>query len=258
MGFDAPGNLARVLVYFPPGIRAWTAFMPGAFATYPVHNPDLRAIRSGHRLDPITRSLFRHSSDGRGLRSRAYAMAWAVHRRHEGTDRPLRWLSLAAGTGHQSLEAVRLLRHPADLLLTDIDQDVLDFATELAEGEAATVRTCRLDALDGARLSSFIRQMSPDVIEAMGLVEYLDDDDLVSLVRVIAASAPKGCQVVFTNMRPTHPGLEIHRRGLGWPGVIVRTEDEVCAALQEAGIAQKDIQVILPDDFVYGVYEFYV
>lgn len=254
---DSRRNLVRALVYFPAGVRSWAEHIPGAFATYPVHNPDVAVIRGGHRLDPITRALFRHSPDGIGLRSRAYAMAWAVHRAHGNTKRPVRWLSLASGTGHQTLEAADLLPHRPELWLTDLDLDALGFARSLAARSAAggSVRTERLDALDSPLLSARIGELRPDVIDVMGLVEYLTDDQLVGLVTTVRAAAPAGCQLVFTNTLPTHPGLQVHRRGLGWPGVIVRTVDEVCAALATAGAAPGEIHVILPDDQVYGVYE---
>lgn len=250
-------NPIRALVYFPPGVRAWAEHIPGAFATYPVHNPDVAVIRGGHRLDPITRALFRHSPDGIGLRSRAYAMAWAVHRAHGSGDRRVRWLSLASGTGHQTLEAAELLPHRPELWLTDLDLDALEFARTLAARSpaGASVRTEQLDALDSSLLATKIRGLRPDVIDAMGLVEYLTDDQLVELVTTVRAAAPAECQLIFTNMLPTHPGLQVHRRGLGWPGVIVRAPDEVCGALSRAGAAPDEIHVILPDDQVYGVYE---
>lgn len=258
--FETRGNLVRTLVYLPAGIRAWTPHMPGAFATYPVHNPDVPRIKGGKRLDILTKNLFRHSADGTGLRSRSYVLAWLVAQRYGTRTTRLRWLSLGTGTGHQTLEAARCLKRPPELWLTDIDQEVLEFASALAAQEVSrpVAHSERLDALDSEALAGKIKSVSPQVIDAMGLVEYLDDEQLVQFVRTIRTAAPRGCQVVFTNMRPTHPGLEVHRRGLGWPGVIVRTDTEVSSLLVRAGVRPENIHVVLPDDHVYGIYEFLV
>lgn len=255
--FDSKFNIARSLVYVPTGVRAWTAHMPGAFATYPVHNPDTKRIHNGPKLDIITRNLFRHSADGMGLRSRSYALAWLVWQRYGERATPLRWLSLGSGTGHQTIEAARVLKRAPEVWLTDIDGDVLDFAATLIKDEARPPKSHieRLDALDAAQLAEKLRRITPQVVDAMGLVEYLDDEQLVTFVRTIRRAAPAGCQFVFTNMRPTHPGLEVHRRGVGWPGVIVRSEKQVCKLMRQAGVPAKNIQVVLPDDHVYGIYE---
>ncbi len=255
--FASKTNLVRTLVYAPAGVRSWTAHMPGAFATYPVHNPDVKRIHNGPMLDIITKNLFRHSADGRGLRSRSYALAWLVGQRYGERKTMLRWLSLGSGTGHQTIEAARVLKRPPALWLTDINHEVLTFAAGLIEAEPRSPRAHieQLDALDEGQLSQKIQQVSPQVVDAMGLVEYLSDTQLVAFVRTIRRHAPKGCQLVFTNMRPTHPGLEVHRRGLGWPGVIVRSEAEVCQLLQQAGVPSDKIHVVLPDDHVYGIYE---
>lgn len=258
VAFTSKVNIVRSLVYVPTGIRAWTAYMPGAFATYPVHNPDAKRIHNGPKLDVITKNLFRHSSDGMGLRSRSYALAWLVWQRYGERATPLRWVSLGSGTGHQTIEAARVLKHAPEVWLTDINSDVLDFAATLIEQETRPPKAHieHLDALDATQLGEKLRRISPQVVDAMGLVEYLNDEQLVSFVRTIRQAAPAGCQVVFTNMRPTHPGLELHRRGVGWPGVIVRSEKRVCELMRQAGVPAKNLQVVLPDDHVYGIYEF--
>lgn len=255
--FESKRNLVRTLVYVPAGIRAWTAHMPGAFATYPVHNPDVKRIHNGPKLDLITKNLFRHSADGMGLRSRSYALAWLVWQRYGERKTALHWLSLGSGTGHQTIEAARVLQRAPKLWLTDIDHDVLTFAAGLIDDEVRPPQAHieRLDALDTGELTQKLQQVSPQVVDAMGLVEYLEDEQLVSFVRTIRRGAPQGCQLVFTNMRPTHPGLEVHRRGLGWPGVIVRTDAQVCELLLRAGVPVERIRVVLPDDHVYGIYE---
>jgi hypothetical protein len=256
LGFDHPRNIVQRLVYLPPAVRSWAAYMPGAFATQPVHNPDTARLQDGTKLDYITKNLFRHSIDATGLRSRAYAMAWYVRRTAPAT-RALHWLSLASGTGRQTLDAASLLKKRPRLTLTDIDSEALAVAAKLAHEYKHSVQhvtTVLLDATDKQAVGNIMHTATPDVIDAMGLFEYLSDAQAVELIRSVTAAAQPNACFVFSNMRPTHPELQLHKRGVGWPGVIVRETHEVVALLRRAGVASKSIDIVLPDDNVYAVY----
>jgi hypothetical protein len=248
-------NIVRWMVYAPPGIRAWSQYMPGAFATYPVHNTEVTHLKNGKKLDIITRNLFRHGDDAIGLRARAYAMAWYVNQVY-GTAQNVRWLSLASGTGQQTYEGVAVLRHQPTVWLTDIDDEALVVASELAEayGLADNVSTKHLDATHTKDLSHALKEHQPHIIDMMGLMEYLDDEAAIKLIRCIERSAPKGARFIFTNMLPTHPGLQVHKRGLGWPGVIVRSIDQVASLVGRAGIRAENLEILTPTDRVYGVF----
>lgn len=254
--FGHSRNIAQKLVYFPPSLRSWAAYMPGAFATYSVHNPDVKHLASGKKIDYMTRNLFRHSVDAIGLRSRAYAMAWYVFEA-VGDKSDVRWLSVASGTGQQTYDAAKLLPHAPTLYLTDIDDEAIKFATLIGESygiKKSRLHIDKLDVSDTVRFTKYLRDVKPDVIDMMGLMEYLDDDDAVKLTRTITKNAPKNCRFVFTNMLPSHPELNLHKRGLGWPGVIVRSTEESLKLLKKAGVKDESITVLLPDDKVYAVF----
>ena len=254
--FGHARNMAQKLVYFPPSLRAWAAYMPGAFATYPVHNPDVKHLASGKKIDYMTRNLFRHSIDAIGLRSRAYAMAWYVAS-SLGDKSDIRWLSIASGTGQQTYDAAMLLPHPPTLYLTDIDDEAIKFAILIGDSydiKKSHLHIDTLDATDKQAFLNYLKKAQPHVIDMMGLMEYLDDENATSLIKTIIMNTPKGCEFIFTNMLPSHPELNLHKRGLGWPGVIVRTVDESMALLKKAGVASESIKVLLPDDNVYAVF----
>lgn len=248
-------NFVRWMVYAPPGIRSWAQYMPGAFATHPVHNTDVTHLKDGKKLDIVTRNLFRHGDDAVGLRARAYAMAWYVWREY-GVTPSLHWLSLATGTGQQTFEGVAVLKHAPDLWLTDIDDEALavarDHAPDYGVAERLTVK--KLDATNTADLQAAILAHKPQVIDMMGLMEYLDSEAATSLIRSIVAVAPKGSSFIFTNMLPTHPGLQVHKRALGWPGVIVRSLDQVADIVAQAGVAPEQLEILAPTDGIYGIF----
>lgn len=256
INFEHPKNRARPLIYLSPGVRKWSQYMPGGFATYPVHNPDVRRLHTGARIDYLTRNLFRHSKDGIGLRSRAYVMMWYVVQNTISKKRRLHWLSVAAGTGQPVFDAAAHLRQRPDIILADIDDEALAFARQLAQerGLEKRVTTLHADISESGAFAALIKENSPDVVDMMGLMEYLDDKLVVKLVRTFYMNAPGGSLMIFTNMRATHPELQVHKSGLGWPGVIVRSVQDVVGLIESAGVANNHVDVLLPDDNVYGVY----
>lgn len=256
---DSPHNYVQKLIFFPTGIRAWRQHMPGGFATYAVHNPEHRRLSSGEKVDVITRRLFRHSADGIGLRSRAYAMSWWVYEHFATTNvrqnARIRWLSIASGTGQPTFDAGELYEQQPEYFLSDLSDTAMQFSRELAEArglEMAHVHTIRSDITNRTSLESLLREAKPDVIDMMGLVEYLDDVTIVRVLRILKKHH-RGL-VCFTNMRPEHPQLQTHQRGLGWPGITVRSVDTMLALISRAGISLDTVDVLLPDDKVYAVY----
>lgn len=254
--FAHPLNIPRRIIYLPKAIRKWSTYMPGGFATYPVHNPAVKRLHSGETIDYITRNLFRHASDGVGLRSRAHAMSWYVATRVEtARKKRLRWLSVAAGTGQPTFDAAENLTRRPLLFLSDLSDEAMSFAERLGRrrGFETDLATVKCDVTNSRKFSSLLVRVKPDVIDMMGLVEYLDDRVVVQLIRDFLR-AKGDATLIFTNMRPEHPQLATHQRAIGWPGVKVRTIDAVLDLLERAGVKLETVEVLLPDDHVYAIY----
>lgn len=256
--FDSRINIARTFVYASPSFRTLYEYMPGGFVTYHAYDPDKKYVKNGKRLDPLARSFFRHASDGLGVRSRAYAMAWrAVGRYKDATE--VRWMSIACGVGQATFDAARLL--PADIsyFMLDMDKDALEAAHTMSKSyniESDTFRTEHLNVIENNdRLIAHIKTFRPTIVDAMGLFEYLSPNDATKLLRSIYDHLDQGSSLFFTNMLPTHPHLDVHKRGMGWPGVIVRDEHTVVSLCVAAGIPVGQITTLRPDDGVYIVYE---
>jgi|GEM_PF-1524615 len=256
LDFDHPSNHVRRIVHFPPAFQAWTAYMPGGFATYSVHNPDHKRLYNGKKIDYITRNLFRHSLDAIGLRSRAYTMAWFVHfamrsRKH------INWVSVAAGTGQPVFDAARILVAETTFYLCDRDSEALRFARQLAKTYDITddyLFTSRFDVTREGVLEKMIDDTGADVVDAMGFFEYLDDDQMVTVLAIVNNTLKSDGIFLFSNMLDSRRQLNLHRRGMGWPDVIVRSPEVVASLMDKAGIAKNRRMLLLPDDGVYGVY----
>lgn len=254
---DSRKNLARTLVYLSPAVKAWAQYMPGGFATYHVHNPKRLRLLSGKKIDYIAKILFRHSVDGQGLRSRAYAMTWFIKNKTAKQSK-LNWLSVACGTGQPTFDAAGEIGGDVRFYFVDDDARALEFATDLSSeyGVAKNkIEFKKINAISGInRLDEYAKTVEPNVIDAMGIFEYLQPDDAVNLLTMLYARLEKGGVLVFTNMLPDHPHLHLHQRGLGWPGVIQREVKTMRSLIKKAKIPFEEVSVMLPDDQVYAVY----
>ena len=261
VSFEHKRNLARPLVYLPPGVKAWTAYMPGGLATQPVHNPETKTLASGKRIDLMTRRLFRHSIDAIGLRSRAYVMTWRIGRLLETTDQPVTWLSLASGSGQPVYDAVNILGPEKfrSVIITDGDDETLSFANQLAKKEGVVAQTNlyveSLDVFDEKAFDKLFATHEPTVVDAMGLFEYLEAEQAAQLIARVYAKLPSGGTFIYTNMSPEHPHLDLHKRGLGWPGVIPRTVQDMADILAKAKLREGAVEIFRANDKVYNVYQ---
>lgn len=256
--FTTKQNFARSLTYLPAGIKSWSAYMPGAFATHSVHNPELKRLVHDQKVDFITRRLFRHSVDAIGLRNRAHILAWLVQQQSsQQADRRV-WFSVASGSGQHVYDALRAIdgNRKYEVTISDVDADVLSFAQKIYDADKPRVKRInfkQIDALSNS-LSVQLQVAPPTVIDVMGLFEYLDPQDATRLIRRLYAGVVNGGMIVFSNMSPDHPHLDLHQRGLGWPGVKPRTMKEVVEILELAGIPLGQVSVFRSQDKVYGVY----
>lgn len=255
--FSSKRNVARSLTYLPAGIKTWSAYMPGAFATHPVHNPEVKRLAHDQKIDFMTRRLFRHSVDAIGLRNRAHILAWAVQQQSL-TGRKRVWLSLAAGSGQHVYDTLNLLdqHKPYDVVISDINEEVLGFAEKIYQVQRPKVREIEFKKIDvlSPDLATQLESNPPTVVDAMGLVEYLDSHQVEQLVRQLFESLVEGGMIAFTNMSPEHPHLDLHQRGLGWPGVKPRTIKDMVDIVERAGVPLENLTVFKSQDKVYGVY----
>lgn len=251
-------NIARTLTYIPSGIRAWSAYMPGGFATHPVHDPETKRLAHGQKIDFVTRRLFRHSIDAIGLRNRAHILAW-VARQQAPYDKHRRWLSVASGSGQHVYDALVAIGsdYPYTVTITDIDQEVQGFARHIytiVKPPLTTIGFELLDVLNPLSLSRCLKETRPSMIDAMGLIEYLSAVQAAAILRQMYEGLVGGGQLVFTNMSPANPHLDLHQRGLGWPGVLPRTTEQVAEILNVAIIPPESVTVYRSQDGVYNVY----
>lgn len=151
--------------------------------------------------------------------------------------REVRILSLAAGSAQGIIEVVSELKArgvQARALLLDVDQTALDYAKELARNHGVDdqIETVKASVAQVARVS---RDFRPQIIEMLGLLDYIPRDKAIRLVgKIRECLEPKG---IFLTCNIC-PNLERHflKWVINWP-MIYRTPVELAEIVSEAGFS---------------------
>ncbi|MEO6761801.1 MAG: class I SAM-dependent methyltransferase [Candidatus Saccharimonadales bacterium] len=262
MVFEQKNNLARKFLYSLPSFVKWASLMEdqGSLAMGPLHNPEIRYLVSGERIGPITRRLFRHGADSVGVRSRTITAGWlASHYISNNPRLPIKWLSLAGGS---AIHAMFMINASAvdKQLLEFVDIDINPKAIELAEKitqlaglNRAKTQIVLGNIFDEQLLETVGCTDGIDIVDMLGILDYLDETQAEALVRLAYNRLKPDGLILTSNMRPSHPQFDLHKRGVGWPGVITKTVHQIIAICQAAGVPLDLIDIYQPSDGVYNV-----
>lgn len=275
-----PRNLAaRDLYYDEHGnetqMSEWGTQMMQAIALEP-----LQRLGNGGRylpggsLDRRTLELFTNMPDGIGLRSRQHIYANLLVGKAEGVfDRSIEIISLGSGASVPNIEAAQKIAESTkthiNWQLFDIDQNALRSA-ELLIKEAGLDNSTfdygppNPDTEKAADLPyagrSYIeaRQVeneSIDVVDALGLWEYLKENQAAMFLKMMYPKLRKGGSMIVSNMKIDRPQPLYNQRAVGWPGLYMREESDMLDIVEKAGIPTGQVTFTHPSDNVYMVME---
>lgn len=255
---DARWNIARWWVYLPAGMRRWRRYIPGGIATSITYSPDASLLPDGVRIDGITKRFFRHSLDAVGLRTRSYLLMEIAARQLMSRGH-LRWVSLGAGMGHVASEFLGTvspeLRTHIELTLVDRDSHAVAIGRQsMARLRRVKCRYAEADVTIARELRPLLAG-KPELVDALGLIEYLADQDITTLVKRAYQALASGGSLVMSNMADDRPELNVHQRAVGWPGVIVRSPRQIVQLIRAADVPASSIRCMRADDAVYYVFE---
>lgn len=194
-------------------------------------------------------------------------------------------------------------------ILVDYDSKMLDLVSERVkelhfDDEVSVVRQNVLDTdgltaspdqlLDKAGSNSWYRQFgslafalmgqqrvegpeslapeSSDIVEAVGILEYLKEDDwpyrynkvlnskvdmagAVTFIKNAYELVKPGGRLLLGNMLDTHPQLGFTLNVVQWPHIQPRSIDKMLELIGKSGIEVEKIDVLCPDDGVYAIYD---
>lgn len=150
------------------------------------------------------------------------------------SDRP-EVLCLGAGPGQIITDALCQAKKPADATLVDLSSDAFDYGKELAKkaGVSDRVRFIQGDVRDVHTMLD----RPPNVVKMMGICEYLDDSQIVSIAQCVSAEMPVGAAIVFNSISPAH-GTDRFFRNVFGLHMIHRKVEHLQSLMGQAGFGE--------------------
>lgn len=174
-----------------------------------------------------------------------------IYQRDEGKE--VRILSLAAGSAQGIIEVISELRKDERIvraLLVDIDPTAVEYAKKLAEefgvGEQITV------VCDNAfKASKYARNFKPQIIEMLGLLDYLKDDIATKFIGQIREMLPAGGIFLTCNI-----AKNVERHFLKWVinwSMIYRSPGKIARILHGAEFTSDHFRIIYEPLGIHGL-----
>jgi hypothetical protein len=148
------------------------------------------------------------------LRNRRKLAARVLARLIASADHePVEVLCLGAGPGHVVHDALLECGRPARATLVDLSGDAFDHGRRLA-AECGTDGHVRFIQGDVRHVRSMLDR-PPDIVQMMGICEYLDDAHIRDIAGAVADVMPQGSCVMFNSLSAAHGTDRFFRRVFG-------------------------------------------
>ena len=273
-----PNNLAAVDLYFENGQKTqmfeWGHQMMQAIALEPLQNLGRggQFLQAGH-LDKRTHARFMYMPDGRGLRSRQHIYSDLLVQQALNTrDDTLHIVSLGSGASVPNVEASQKIEQQTGKHINwqfyDNDPSALFHAKEITSKAGLHLSSFDFGPLSkdpkraGFEGRSYIEARhleneSLDAVDALGLWEYLEPNQAAMFLKIMYPKLKPGAAMIISNMRKKRPHPEYNKRAVGWPNVIMRSDEDLLDIVQAAniGISTEQVRLTTPSDNVYVVME---
>ncbi len=263
--YDENGNDTQMI--------EWARRFPTAIALEPLQRLDEGGqwLRAG-KLDDRSLELFTNMVDGIGLRSRARIYSQQLVEYAQTTNaESLDIVSLGSGAAVPNIEATRRLEADDKAVhwrFYDFDPQALLFAEKLI-GEKnfqystfdygptwVNPDTGKTEPKGQNYLRAFgIEDESVDIVDALGLWEYLKPEHATKFASKLYAKLKPGGSLIVSNMLPSRPQREFNQRAVGWPGLYLRNDTDLLDIISAAGIDTKQVTMTHSGDGVYVVME---
>lgn len=269
-------NIPAVDLYYQDGQKTqmfeWGHQMKKAIALEPLQNLSKggRFLSLGH-LDRRSLERFTYMPDGIGLRSRQHIYADLLVQQALNTDGDaLRIVSLGSGASVPNIEASQKIEAETgkriDWQLFDLDPEALMRAHEMTSEAGLSLSTFDFgprsndSSHPGFAGRSYIEARhieneSLDAVDALGLWEYLSDNQGKSFLQMMYAKLKPGAPMIISNMRKKRPHPKYNMIAVGWPDVIMRSDEDLLGIVDKAGIPTELVRITTPADGVYAVME---
>lgn len=147
----------------------------------------------------------------------------AISRKCQSGARNIHILSIGSGSARGVIEMLAISNKNVTATLVDISRSALRYSVRLAEnlGVEDRIETCR------SEISQFLTETDRrfDIIEMVGLAEYLEEEVLISLLEKIWKVLLPGGVLIFSQIAPNRE-MEFISVIVGWM-MIYRSREEI-------------------------------
>ncbi len=163
----------------------------------------------------------------------------AALRRFEGTNKGIKILSIAAGSARSVLEAMDGVKTvESNAVLVDISRNALSHSMEVAK-ELGVADRCMTRRGNIFGMDSVKEAERPDIVEMVGLLDYLDDKTIVALFKKIRGWLPEGGTFLTGHIR-RNPEQYFLKWVINWE-MCYRDAEDLHRLLSAAGFEDRKI-----------------
>ncbi|MCE5278779.1 MAG: class I SAM-dependent methyltransferase [Planctomycetaceae bacterium] len=148
---------------------------------------------------------------------------------------PAHVLCLGAGPGIITMDAMREAKADSRTTLVDISGDAFEHGRELAAQHGLSDRVNFIQG-DVRDIKDMLDHRT-DIVEMMGICEYLQDDQIVSIAKAVAELMPAGSALMFNSLSNQHGTDRFFRRVFGLH-MIHRTPEQLQGLFSQASFGQ--------------------
>ncbi|MBC7459507.1 class I SAM-dependent methyltransferase [Candidatus Saccharibacteria bacterium] len=234
--------------------------MPGAEALFPLQRlDDAGRLFPGGFVDSHAMDIFTYAIDSIAIRARgSIHNSLLLIKASETEGQILHAIALGAGAGVPNIDATV---HVRDQLRKTIRWREYDLSYKSLQTSVELFKEAGIPDDDVVAIRGDLKKAyglpteSADIIDMLGLWEYLSHERCVVALRSLYKILKPGGIMVVSNMLPDRPQLELNQKVISWPGVQLRSVDELIDIAVEAGIDPSCITITKSDDAVYAVME---
>ena len=219
------------------------------------------------RLDDRTIERFTYMPDGIGLRSRQRIYtSLLLEEATISQELKLKVVSLGSGAAVPNIDATQRVERISKGIDWDFyDQDAMalqdaKIAIDANDFEYSSFNFGPVDTSGNFTGRDYysarhLEKNSLDAVDALGLWEYLTKNQAVAFLRTNYANLKPGGSMIVSNMLKSRPHPRYNTHAVGWPGVRMRSPEDLLDIVEEAEIDTHNISMTFAHDGVYVVME---
>lgn len=155
-------------------------------------------------------------------------------------DKQINVLSVAAGSSRAIMEVLSRVNgrggERVRLRMVDLSRNALEDGRRLVE-ELAIDESVDFIRAHFLMFDRYLEEgYRPDFVEIVGLLDYLQQEDILKLLTTLRTHMAEGGRVLYSNITPNDE-QEFTHKVVGWPAMRYRTANELMELATEAGFS---------------------